>query len=460
MRVLIWIIVVLGATALVGCGNLPYRLDADQKLNAPILIAPDTGGSPGGPISVLLSEFSLDSRDPLQLNICLPNLGCIGNTVCNKNSKCVIVTLQNTLRGLEAYIPSDAYVALAEAPHLEELLYDALKCQNCGGGKLRILKGPKTFPAKALAITLAARLPRSISNTWGELYNYDPYLRSLSLVPGMRLRLEGMLPITADSITSGSSNRSFGSIAAPSYLYLSPANAKASGSITLSPALRNLGVAVNPERCEGQNCKIFREVGGLSGMIERDFAYWAAVYPAQHGPVTPHSNNLQFVREDLTQPSADPGPPAVLLVAARSAEDMAKFIASAKERLQPGAERTAIDCNNINYARCYVLRYRVIPLPEILVTVEGVQRWVEIGTTVGMVIAPHEPIRAARTLDGEYDSSVDEWRNVDARLDTRRLKVYRLYKGRLQAVEVHPETSADAIRSVILQSGDEVKWFN
>lgn len=528
MRIILWFLVVLGTTALVGCGNLSYRLDSGQNQTDPVLIAPGTKGTTGGPIWLSLPEFSLDSRNPLQLNICLPDLGCVADTKCNNNSKCVTFTLKNTIRGLEVSIPRSTYDALARTPHPEEVLFKALKRED---KKFRILRGPNTLATKALAVSLATRLPRSTSNTWSDLYAYDATLRSLALVPGMRLRLEGMLPVTAD-LERLSNERSQGSINAPSYLYLSPTDDGTSASITLSPALRRLGVNDSSE-CS-YDCPRWTDAGGLSSLIGREWRYWSIIYPQKLGPVRGVDGPLQFVNEELL-PTA--GPPAVLLIATRNGADMAAFIEKAKERQRNtnlhesiqiqtaqakwrGARQTldakakaaglsiealilvasnsnglvtkteevsaaikalqeeraaydflihmaddvSIDCtlNTPPVAGCYVLRYRVLPVPEVLVTVQGVQRWIEVGTTVGMVLAPHEPIRAARTLDGEYDNNVELWRNASALVDVRGLNIHRFYRGVRHAIEVTPDSPADAIsiRNVILQAGDEIKWSN
>lgn len=517
MRINVWLVALLCGMSLVGCENM-YRLDARQ-INDPILIVPGTRGAPGGPIWVSLPEFSLESTDPLQLSICLQDLGCLADTGCDKNPKCVSITLEENNWGLEAHIPPLTYDALARTPHPEEVLYEALKSED---KKFRILQGQDTLAAKALAVTLAARLPRNTSNTWSDLYAYDPVLRSLALVPGMRLRLEGMLPVTADA-ERPVATRSQGSITAPSYIYLSPADDGASGPITLSPALRGLDVS-GSNKCK--NCPRWTDAGGLSSLIEQSWRYWAAVYPKHLGPVRGKSGDLQFVHEDLN-PTL--GPPAVLLIAAAESADMAKFLKAAKDRItdknavesfefaqehwlesieildrkasengftiekltsipkgpdrdrlpkevldaleyqkkafdefQSKAEEVAVDCKLVNppTVGCYVLRYRVLPVPEILVTVQGVQRWVEIGTTIGMVLAANEPLRAPRTLAGVYEEDVEKWRNAGTHLNICTLDVLRLYQGRLYTIEVQPEEPADAIRNVILQPGDEIKWSN
>jgi hypothetical protein len=77
-----------------------------------------------------------------------------------------------------------------------------------------------------------------------------------------------------------------------------------------------------------------------------------------------------------------------------------------------------------------------------------------------MVLAPHEPVRAARTLAGRYESEIEAWRNAGARLGAGRLDVHRLYEGARHAIEMQPGSPPDAIRNVVLQPGDEIKWSN
>lgn len=505
------LLIVLAAAEFTGCASVPYRLDASAYRTDPILVTPGTRGPYGGPIWISLPEFALESGNPLALSISVPGSGIAK------------ITLAMTVLGrLEAHIPPPTYDALARTPHPEEVLYEALKGE---GGKLRFLQGSNTLAAKALAVTLAERLPRSTSNAWSDLYALDPALRSLALVPGMRLRLEGMLPVTAD-LERLSNERSQGSITAPGYLYMSPADDGTSASITLSPALRGLHVEGSSE-CN-YDCPRWTDAGGLSSLISGQWRYWTALYPQKLGAVRGAEGPLQFVNEELL-PTA--GPPAVLLVAAASGADMAAFMARAREQqqmaigsasveaaksawrrarqaldakanaaaltietlikaahtdsvqrteegraavkaleaeraayasLQREGDKVAIDCrlNDPPVAGCYVLRYRVLPVPEILVTVQGVQRWVEVGTTVGMVLAPHEPIRAARTLAGKYDSDVEAWRNAGARVNARGIGVHRLYRGSRHAIEVQPGSPADAVRNVVLQPGDEIEWSN
>ena len=455
-QVVMRLLVLLATVSLGGCASVSFRLDATADRTNPILLTPDTRGEHGGPVSISLPEFALVSEHSLELSIDFPSAAS------------ATVTLEKTFfGGLEARIPGPTYAALASASNPEDALFKALKEK---AQKLRVRQGPNTLAAERLAISLAARLPRSTSKTWSDLYAYDPALRSLSLMPGMRLRLEGVIPVTADADEKKRLEKSHGSIAAPSYLYLSPWDDNANGSITLSPALRGLGVDSSDKICEGgksEECqpepKPWYHAVGLSSLIEQKWRYWTLVYPKDLGPARGSDGALQFVHEELIPRD---GAPAVLLVAATNVADMAAFIAAAKAVEQAKAvpqsqksKKTSIDCENTP-TRCFVLRYRVLPVPEILVTVQGVQRWIEIGTTVGMVLAPHEPMRAPRTLAGQHLSAIEEWRNADTRLSVRRLDVHRLYRGNRHAIEVQPGSPAASIRNVVLQPGDEIKWSN
>jgi hypothetical protein len=507
-------LLVLLTAALAGCASLPYRVDASSATRRadPILVAPGTKGEFGGPVWIPLPEFTLNSNQPLTLVLSVPG------------SATVTVTLEVNVGGLEAHLPMGGYETLASTPQLEDVIHAALSGQS---GRLRFLRGEQALAAEALAVTLASRLPRTTSNTWNDLFAHDPGLRSLALVPGMRLRLEGMLPVTAD-LERLSQERSQGSITAPSYLYTSSTGDGTSASITLSPALRKLGVDASSD-CN-YDCGRWTDAGGLSALIGAQWRYWSLLYPQRLGVVRGAEGLLQFVNEELL-PTA--GPPAVLLVATNTGEDMAAFMAKAREQLRKNTSKSAstiqaamiewhktqrvlddaakvlkltieavshaadtntlprsaeglaarnafeveraayaslqrqaddvsIDCklNVPRVAGCYVLRYRVLPIPEILVTVQGAQRWVELGTTVGMVLAPHEPVRATRTLAGRYDSNIEEWRNAAARVRAGRVGVHRLYEGGRHAVEVQPGSPPDSIRNVVLQPGDEIQWSN
>jgi hypothetical protein len=509
------------AAALVGCASPTYRIAALSKddLKDPLLVAPGTRGEYGGSVWVPLPEFKLESGRSLTLNLDVPGSGI------------VILSLEEKPFGLEAHLPMSTYVALAGTSQLEEVIHAALKGQ---GQRLRFLRGDQALATEALAVTLAQRLPRKTSNTLKDLFAFDPDLRSIALAPGMRLRLEGMLPVTAD-VERLSDERSQGSITAPSYLYTSSPGDGTSASITLSPALSKLGVDAKgncdddrPAHLVDYDCKRWADAGGLSDLIGAQWRYWTLLYPKSLGAVRAVNGDglLQFVHEELNPTE---GPPAVLLVATSNGADMAAFMVKAREQLGKAsssastiqaakvkwrealrvlddsarvaglsikavfqAARTnnlplgavskafekeraayallerevnnsAIDCK-INppqqVAGCYVLRYRVLPVPEILVTVQGVQRWVELGSTVGMVLAPMEPMRATRPLAVRYDSNIEEWRNAAARIRADRVSVYRLFEGGRHAMEVQPGSPPDAIRNVVLQPGDEIQWSN
>lgn len=436
------LVVLMSLAVLSGCASVPFQVDATADKTDPILVTPDARGVPGGPIWISLPEFALESGRSLLLSVDLPRAGTS------------TVTLEMTVfGGIEAQIPRLAYDALARTLDPADAIFKALGPHV---GKLRVRQGPNTLAAQGLAVTLAARLPRSSSRTWNDLYAHDSELRSLALVPGMRLRLEGVTPVTADTLKNATESGSQGSIAAASYLYLSPADEGTNGATTFSPALR--GLNMNGSRpCGTKECQLWQSAVGLSSLAATQWHHWTVLYPEQLGAVNLSTGSLQFVQEQLTE---KPGVPAVLLVATSTVEAMSAFIDDAKKKLSQKSQTVAIDCRDTTDARCFVLRYRVLPIPEILVTVQGVQRWVEVGTTVGMALAPHEPVRAPRTLDGKYSSEVEAWRNEGTRLDSRRWKVHRLYRGNRHAIEVQAGSPYDAVRNLVLQPGDEIKWSN
>lgn len=513
-RIALRLLGVLAAALCSACANLVFQVDASLEPSDPILVRPGTTASYRGEISIPLPEFRLESDVSLRLDIALPD------------SKSAAIELASTFKGLEVRILPAAYRSLAEAPQLEDALHKALSAHR---GKLKLHAYGGIDVSVALALTLAERLPRATSNTWADLYDFDPNLRSLALAPGMRLRLEGVLPVTADS-DRPADQRSQGSITAPSYLYLYPAGDGAGASITLSPTLEQIGLRAESD-CKYE-CPRWNDASGLSNLVgnEKEWRYWTVMYPQALGPVRSVQGSLQFVNEELVPRD---GAPAVLLIAAYKAKDMSDFIAAAKKRLrnvdphkarllkdqtknwrdavrernvsanlaglpletlvqfharkfepdapvqkaalaafrkeraayairQRTADDTALDCSLLTpvNVRCFVLRYRVLPVPEILVVLQGTQRWVELGTTVGMALAPHEPIRAGSLFTGVHGVEAEKWRNRHARLPLRQLEFHRWYESARVPVRVQPDSPADAIRKIILQPGDEIQWSN
>lgn len=507
-------------TALVtACATPSFEIDAVYSASGdPILLTPGTKGVSGGPIQVPLPEFLLDSVESLPVGVAT-------------GQSTIVLTLKMSSGKLYAHIPQQSFEPLARMPSLAVALHEALK-DKVTDPVLKLRNGGGMDATLALAMSLAERLPRRNSNAWVDAYNYDPGLRALALVPGMRLRLEVMLPVTSD--IERRDLRSQGSITPPAYLNILPAGDGASA--ILSPALEGLSVRSEDTCTYDDGCTLWRDASGVHNLLgkEAKWRFWSLFYPANLGEVGHVEGPLQFVHEELMAKPED-GLPAVLLVGTSSAKDMSAFVAAARARrgkLTPGVRTTllqlrgawreavrkreaaatvaklhldelarlsksgakprtvaesvavealkgeerslsdlvsasgevAINCNitSTPVAGCFVLRYRVLPVPEILVTVQGTQRWVEIGTTVGMVLAPHESIRTTASFAGTYGTEGDEWRNLQTRIPLRKIEFSRLHMGVRSNVvaQVGAESPDDAIRRIILQPGDEIKWSN
>lgn len=501
------------AVLLTACGTQPFRIDgASSASDDPILLTPGTTGPSGGPVRVPLPEFTLDSDGPLPLSV-----------VVDKSE--FDLTLKMSFGKLYADVPQHSFEPLAKTPALPAALYTALKSAT------PMLRSGGTVGAArlALAMSLAERLPRHNSNAWGDAYNYDPELRALALVPGMRLRLETMYPVTADA-GNLPNLRSQGSIMPPSYLNILPAEDGA--SVVLAPTLEKLAIR-SEDTCTYADCLQWRDASGvhnLLGKVQARWRFWSLFYPASLGEVGHLSGPLQFVNEERMSRPED-GVPAVLLVGTANAQDMSKFIETAKAKrtsltpemlplismwkeatkrreaaaisaklkedelvaladdentlkteeqrvavnalkseqnalsnLKSANDKVGINCSitTPSVAGCFILRYRVLPVPEILVTVQGIPLWVEIGTTVGMALASHESIRTTASYAGSDFSEGDSWRNRQSRIPLDQIKFSRMHMGARSRVVVQPDVkgSDDAIRRITLQPGDEIKWSN
>lgn len=512
----------LTAALLTACATPSFQLVPGGHPDDSILYRPHTAFTSNGSTRIPIPEVALKTNDPVVVSVVLPGTG--GRQV-------ITFTLSMSLGKLYANIPQEAIEPLASLPHLTETIYSAVSKE---GDKLVSMSVTRASTTLVLATSLADRLPRKLSTSWRDAYNYEPAIKALALVPGMRLRLEAMLPVTADGSTD-SAMRSDGSITAPAYLQILPVWDNGRVSVTLSPTLEMLGVQSNP--CVGGSCPNWSAASGVHNLLGETakLRSWSLLYPDTLAKVE-HSTTqvLQFVNESLLLVA---GVPAALLVATTTSDEMSNFIEKAKARhdgrLATAAQRKtardqlssladawrtatmevertsanakvtrgelqtiesregnhtpevaaalealkkerfardalrarnadySIDCSLADvYASCFVLRYRVLPLPEILVTIQGVPRWVEIGTTVGMVLASHEPIRAASSFSKGYPSTGDEWLNQQSRLRIDKLDLYRLHMGTRFKVTMRPGAGNpdDAFRQINLQAGDEIKW--
>ncbi|MDH0132758.1 hypothetical protein N7381_05830 [Pseudomonas asiatica] len=501
------------AALVTACGTPPFHIDVlSGTSNDPILLTPGTKGTSNDLIRIPLPDFELDSSTPTLLSV-------------KTGQAIVVLSLKMSFGMLYAHVSQQSFEPLASTAALPVALYEALE-NNVTGPVPKLRKEGGVDARLALAMSLAERLPRHNSRAWGDAYNYAPEVQALALVPGMRLRLETMLPVTADESRSPD-RRSQGSIMPPSYLSVLPAENGA--SVVLAPTLEKLSFRSDDTCTYDDECKKWRDASGVHNLLGSGNArlrFWSLFYPARLGNVSHPTGSLQFVNEER-MPNSDDGLPAVLLVGTSNAQDMSTFIVAAKAKReilnplldtwkkavkereaaaiaaklkwdqlvkladdvelprsqeQSGAvaalmrerhahselirvsDKVGIDCNITKdiVAKCFILRYRVLPVPEILVTVQGVPVWVEIGTTVGMALASHESIRTTASFAGSKYSEGDEWRNRQSRIPLGQIEFSRMHMGARSRVLVQPnvERPDEAIRRITLQPGDEIKWSN
>ena len=91
-----------------------------------------------------------------------------------------------------------------------------------------------------LDILIAERLPTTAATSWVDQYDYDSETRSMNILPGMRIRIQSELPLTADSDNEVDPYHP-GVLTAPTYLELSALGPNDPGKGQWSTSLEKLG---------------------------------------------------------------------------------------------------------------------------------------------------------------------------------------------------------------------------
>ena len=387
---------------------------------------------------------------------------------------------------------------------------DGKVCQLALADKADTMRA--TTEARAANI-IQSGLPRKYSSMLRSAYNHRIWPQdvdtntvgiSVDLFPGMRLRIENSVPISPDG--AGVMGGHPSSFAAPTYLYfhaLTGAELCDPGSsFNNSP---NSSYTCLPMHEERRDERIYLSPnGGLArlGLMQRDpgiVALWNLNKTSANRLSC--GDNCSLVAVDASglidlQERIDSGEgaqrywrlwlpvhrttlPSRPVWAGGGSEESTDstprlFSAGRVEQLPWGelasSEPCAIATGSSVPWTCYSLRYRVVPIPEISIWVNGTRQWVTIGTTLLDVVAErlHDGFAGrsnhfSASVQG-HDELADDMPRAASGLE--RMVASAVSVVRLHRDGPHPITaqnlakSTDVARFLRLQllPGDEIKW--
>jgi hypothetical protein len=189
----------------------------------------------------------------------------------------------------------------------------------------------------------------------------------------------------------------------------------------------------------------------------------AAPQPARAGGAIGLQPKSNVARGDLNVhevfPSKKDGYPGFVLAAANERQDLFSF----HQDVRRGDLTSA--CKNLtsdSKGGCYVLRFRAIHVPEIPVTIQGEQVWVEVGTTVRDVLYA----RAGRRLrDYAGLAASPSGRDLAHALQDevllealRSAQLTRPFGAGRAAIMARTPGDHRSVLGITLQIGDQIKW--
>jgi len=468
-----------------GCANLGTEFTVTTTESDPVIYGPGTGK--GRPLVVPLEELTLGCEEAT-INLDQGSLRLYRRFWADSRGfrKTLVAELDQQATVYFATTASDAHETLVSK------LVDDVEVKKCKlGHEDKELEGSSAFIAAEL---IRRHLPRAYSSALRYTYNHQiwpkrkengiqdkTYWVSLDLFPGMRLRLENSLPISPEGIFTRNAHPS--SFAAPTYLYfhsLSGSELCDPGSkpITDSPnyycttdkklpredgafvsasgGLARLGLVQKKEGVAGTF--ILAETSGLIDLLERTDAgdgawhFWRLWLPSNRETLVTSENG------DGVVSSSEPQNNSPLLIAGNTLADLGAL----KSVTSSPCESTTKD-----KSRCHHLRYRVVPIPEITVIVNGVPQWVPIGTTLLDLLDHrlHDPFFAPRpaSLPRPLESMEKSAAGYSAahRRALADVQVFRRHQGGLHAVLPTALETGEQLRRFLrlqLLPGDEIKW--
>lgn len=463
-----------------GCTSISNKFTVDTSGADPLIYGP--GMQPERPLLIPLEGFEMP---------------CWHTTVkVSTKHNAVTFTLLNRLwYGTEGLvrIPIAKFspdVGRVLAREDSAILYENLKSGLSKLGACQFSK-PKSSVAELAAQRLQVALPRPYSQVLRTAYNYRVWNKeggataiaiSVDLLPGMRLRVENSLPISPSGISSTAGHPS--SFAAPTYIYFHALT----GPELCDPGSRvnQAGFLCEPGHDLPESKSYVSAVGGLArlglrqtednklsgpvtdaayvtssliDLLERTeigegaWRYWRLWMPVQRDTA-------------LSKALGDPGTGSP-----ENSNSTPLLIAGLTlSALNEPAYHTTTPClpQKASPYRCHSLRYRVVPVPEFILHVNGQREWVPIGTTLADVLADRlqDGFSARPYFFWAADKQEEPVTSTPFSVTTARrvleaVKVHRMQAGRNLSVAPRSFTSdKDVYRFLRLQlvPGDEVTW--
>lgn len=187
-------------------------------------------------------------------------------------------------------------------------------------------------------------------------------------------------------------------------------------------------------------------------------SHWRLWIPVQRDTV------LTTPIQEQNGGSTEPPESVPLLISADRLEDLARIDFST---------RTPCAVPKSDRWTCYSLHYRVVPVPEIVITVNGVRQWWPIGSTLQDVVADRlqdgfaaRPHHFTNGVDANSDHDIMQKETVAkatplARAVLANIEVFRHHRKGLHLItasEIMDATQTARFLRLQLMPGDEIKW--
>lgn len=385
------------------------------------------------------------------------------------------------------------------------------------GCELKFLDDKTTESAALVAPYTAERilhgLPRPFSGVAGFSYNHRMVGKSpsstdvgndgfsLDIAAGMRLRLENALPIAPSGINGGDDAHP-SSVAASGYVYFNPITAPQicdtyvgtdeekitfatnicstsphdETTVYLSPAAEMLRYGARQMEQREKNPSVSTpgliyergvDVSSMIDLMERAqpgrgvWKYWRL-----WSPYNRKTTLTKAISAGGAGSEDDPGVP--ILIAANDISTLDEIL-----KAEPGyppckmSDSSPLAAGQRTKWQCYYFHYRVVPIPEITVRVNGAERWVPVGTTLHDIVAPRllgDRIQGDAAMGYYSDSTPDLATRLAQRSHQRFLKqvrIKRMFDGApypLRAENLDATSSSSAFLRLQLLSGDDISW--
>jgi hypothetical protein len=482
-RAAVSIPLVLLGWLLAGCASVAGSIRVDTRRADPLLVMPNT--TFGGFVRLRLDRVSLPCRT-VTISLKFPKEPKLETRADSTDSTTIELRKSYWHDGFQ--LPGKVVASLDSAhagdilalSDLDDVLYQAL-LKNVDRCSL------DDATARIAAGELRRELPQSYSAVLQNAYNHLRWPAndlttwvSVDLQPGMRLRIESSLPISPDGIDSNDTHPS--SFSAPTYLYVSAVSSR-----QFCDVLKPVELEESPFRtvCAPKRNEVFVSLtapllrlglhgfsegmppglseysaSGLIDLQERattDISKFAWSYLRLWIPSKRATQRTKGPFDGVSSSGSKEKPfSAPVLVSAASSQELG-CIGSRKTCGGGGGALTTPCEQLIPSRRCQALRYRVVPIPEIMITVNGAVTWLPIGSALHDVLANlmQDDVWAASDA-GTSDRSCLAKRKL-----LQSVEVRRRYRGSLRPVEpltLDCSRGVDAFLQLQLLAGDEIRW--